>query len=129
MNAQVEFDQALINELARCRKWIEAALEYSGGTHDFGDVASAITMGTMQLWPNKDGCAVTEVLVYPRKKVLHVFLAGGKMSAILDMQDSAAEWGRQQGCTAMTIAGRRGWERVLGKIGYKHQFTTLGLEI
>jgi len=26
-------------ELQRCRPWIEAALEYSGVTHDFIDVA------------------------------------------------------------------------------------------
>jgi len=28
-----------VNELERCRPWIEAALEYSGGTHEFEDVA------------------------------------------------------------------------------------------
>jgi hypothetical protein len=129
MSAQPEFDQALVNELARCRKWIEAALKYSGGTHDFGDVASAIAMGKMQLWPNTNGCAVTEILVYPKKKVLHVFLAGGKMRDIVEMHYPAAEWGRQQGCTAMSIAGRKGWQRVLKKLGYDHQFTTLSVEI
>ena len=119
----------LVQELKRCQKWIEDALEYSGGTHEFMDIVNSVLSGHMQLWPNKNACAVTEIVVYPKKKILHVFLAGGKMSEILDMQNSAAEWGRQQGCTGMTIAGRRGWEKVLSKVGYKHQFTTLSLEI
>ena len=37
------------DEIARCRPWIEAALEYSGGTHDFIDVAEGLYKGTMQL--------------------------------------------------------------------------------
>jgi hypothetical protein len=58
-----------------------------------------------------------------------VFLAGGKMRDIVEMHHPAAEWGRQQGCTAMSIAGRKGWQRVLKKLGYDHQFTTLSVEI
>ena len=44
-------------ELERCRDWIEAALEYSGGTHDFIDVAEGIYKGTMQLWPTPRGAS------------------------------------------------------------------------
>jgi hypothetical protein len=116
-------------EIERCRYWIEEALAYSGGTHDFEHIVEALLNGHMQLWPNENACAVTEIVVYPKKKVLHVFLAGGKMSEILDMHPSAAEWGRMQGCTAMSIAGRPGWERVLKKLGYEFMHKTLGVEI
>ena len=44
-------------ELERCKPWIEAALEYSGGTHDWIDVCEGIYKGTMQLWPAKDSVA------------------------------------------------------------------------
>ena len=54
--------------------WIEAALEYSGGTHVYQDIVDAIGEGRMQLWLGERGCAVTEIVVFPRKKVLHVFL-------------------------------------------------------
>ena len=83
----------------------------------------------MQLWSGPDSCAVTEIVVYPSKKVLHVFLAGGRMEGITDMQLSAEEWGKSQGCSAMTIAGRKGWSRVLADHGYKEQFVTLAKEI
>ncbi len=51
-------------------------MEYSGGTHDFIDVAEGIYKGTMQLWPTPKGCIVTEIVVYPRKRMLNVFLGG-----------------------------------------------------
>ena len=114
-----------MTELERCRPWIEAALEYSGGTHTFDDVVDGITSGRMQLWPAPRGCATTEIVLYPRKKVLHVFLAGGDMDQILDMIDSAAAWGRTQDCTALTLAGRLGWQRVLDKHGFTPVLVTM----
>lgn len=112
-------------ELLRCRQWIEDALEYSGGTHSFEDVVQGIVSGRMQLWPDLRGCAVTEIVLYPKKSVLHVFLAGGEMQTIINMIDSAITWGKAQGCTSMTLAGRHGWSRVLAKYGYKPVMTVL----
>ena len=114
-----------VEELVRCRPWIEAALEYSGGTHDFEDVVQSLIDGRMQLWPAPRGCAVTELVVYPKTKALHVFLAGGEMDQIIEMIDSATEWGKTQGCSSMTIAGRHGWQRVLAEHGYKPVMTVL----
>jgi hypothetical protein len=118
-----------VSILEHCRKWIEDALEYSGGTHTFEDVTQSILSGRMQLWPAERACAVTEIVVYPKKRVLHVFLAGGEMGQIIDMVSSANAWGKAQGCTSMTIAGRKGWERVLAKHGYKPVMTVLEREI
>ena len=119
----------VVQELVRCKEWIEGALQYSGGTHTFEDVFHGVLEGKFQLWPNDEACAVTEIVVYPRRKVLHVFLAGGNMDKIVDMQKSAEEWGKAEGCTAMTIAGRKGWSRVLADHGYREQFVTLAKEL
>lgn len=100
------------------RALIERALAYSGGTHTFEDVAELIVSGKAQLWPAQRGVAVTEIVEYPRKRVLHVFLAAGDMDQLLDMIDAAADWGRSQGATAMTMSGRMGWLRVLDKHGF-----------
>ena len=116
-------------ELMRCRPWIEAALGYSGGTHDFRDVVDGVLSGKLQLWAGEKGCAVTEIIVYPKRKVLHTFLAGGEMDQILDFQESAAEFGRMNGCTKMTIAGRKGWTRVLKAHDWEETFVVMGKEI
>ena len=65
------------DELLKCRGWIQSALEKGGDTHDFVDIVDKVMSGHMQLWSGANGCAVTEILVYPNKKILHVFLAGG----------------------------------------------------
>lgn len=106
-------------ELERCRDWIEAALEYSGGTHDFIDVAEGIYKGSMQLWPTPRGCIVTEIVVYPRKKVLNVFLGGGELDQILEMHEDVVAWAKAQDCKALTMHGRFGWKKPLAEYGCK----------
>lgn len=115
---------SLANELIRCRPWIEAALDYSR-THDFGDVVQGCFAGEMQLWPAPDGCLVTQVSTFPKRKLLQVFLAGGDMDAVLALADQAEEWGRAQGCDAMMMMGRMGWQRVLTKRGWDAAFVTM----
>lgn len=121
--------EELDQELERCRGWIEAALEYSGGTHDFDDIVRMVKIGNLQFWPASDACAITEIIEYPKKKVLHIFLAGGNMETIVDMNESAEYFAKLNGCTGMSIAGRKGWSKVLGKKGYKEAFTALGKDI
>ena len=111
------------------RPHIEAALEYSGGTHEFEDVKQAILEGRMQLWPAPNSCAVTEIAEYARKKVINVFLAAGEMDEVLAGFDSVAEWARRQGCHSMTISGRKGWTRVLDKSGFKPLFVVMEKEL
>jgi hypothetical protein len=114
MNAHTQID-----ELTRCRPWIEAALEYSGDTHSFDDVAEALASGKMQLWPAPKGCIVTEIVVYPRKKVLNVFLGAGELDQLMDMHKDVIAWSKAQGCVAVTITGRHGWKKPLTKHGWK----------
>ncbi len=119
----------LEEELIRCRKWIQSALNKGGNTHEFKDIVDGIISGNMQLWLGANGCAITEIVVYPNKKVLHVFLAGGDkglgIEQITDMHDDAIEFGKQQGCVGMTVTGRKGWKKVLQSRGWSEQFTTL----
>lgn len=119
----------VIMELERCQEWIESALAYSGGTHEFKDIVDGVLSGKMQLWAGDEGCAVTEIVVYPKRKVLNVFLAAGKMDQVLDFEDSAIEFAKANGCNAMSLAGRKGWARVHRDRGWKEQFVTLIKEI
>ena len=119
----------ITEELMRGKAWIESALKKGGETHNFKDIVDGVLSGHMQLWMGANGCAVTEIVVYPNKKVLHVFLAGGDqgqgIEQITDMHDDAMAWGKQQGCDGMTVAGRKGWKKVLQSRGWSEQFTTL----
>jgi len=120
-------------ELMKCREWIQSALDKGGDTHDFKDIVDGVISGHMQLWSGASGCAVTEILVYPNKKILHVFLAGGKMGhgidQIIDMHDSAVEFAKRNDCQGMTVSGRAGWKKILASRGWKQQFVTLAKEL
>ena len=107
--------------IENCREWIEAALEYSGGTHDFIHVVEGIKAGTMQLWPTPRGCIVSEIVVYPLKKHLNIFLGGGELDQILDMDNDVKNWAKQHGCTAATMSGRMGWKKPLAPLDWKLQ--------
>ena len=115
----------VVNVIEANRHHIEAALAYGGATHTFDDVQEGILSGRMQIWPAPRGVAITEIIQYPRKKVIHCFLAGGEMDQILDMIDSAVAWGKTQGCESLTLSGRLGWDRVLRPYGFKPVLVTM----
>lgn len=50
------------------------------------------------------------------------------MSQIIDFEESALEFGRMNGCTTMTLAGRKGWTKVLDKYGWKESFVVMSKE-
>lgn len=111
--------------LEDARKYLEPALSYSGGTHEWQDIVEGVASRRMQLWQNERAAAITEMINYPQKRVLNVFLAGGEMGQLMEMLESAKEWGRMEGCTAISMTGRKGWLKVLDKQGWEPQFVTM----
>lgn len=118
-----------MNDLEIAEPLLKKALAYNGGTHSWQDVVDALIEGKMQLWVCDDSAAVTEILAYPQKKVLHVFLAGGKMSTLIGMVDKAKRWGKLQKCASMTISGRLGWSKVLSKQGWKSKMIVMEKDV
>jgi hypothetical protein len=116
-------------EWARCRHWIEAAIEHSSGIISIEDVEAGIAAGNMQFWPGQRSAAVTEIAVYPRTKHLLVVLAGGDMEEIISMIPSFKFFGKAHGCEKLVEAGRAGWERVLKGRGWKRECVVLSTPI
>jgi hypothetical protein len=117
-------------DLERLRHHVEAALEYSGGTHGIEDIAEGLKTGRFQLWPAKNSVIVTEIIVYPRLKNLHFFLAGGDLDELRLMQPLVESWGKSMGCTRVSLAGRKGWEKTFLKDrGYKPKWFVLSKDL
>ena len=116
--------------LERLRHHVEAALEYSGGTHNFEDIIEMVQKQQLQLWPAKDSVVLTEIIVYPRLKNLHYFLAGGDLDELSRMRPLIESWGKSIGFTRVTLAGRRGWAKTFLKDeGYSPQWTVMAKEL
>jgi hypothetical protein len=118
------------SEFDRCSKWLEAALEYSGGTHGIEDIAEGVREGRFQFWPSPRAAAITEIIVYPRLKALNWFLAGGDLDDLKAMRPFVELWAKQQGCSRSTFSGRRGWERTFIKDeGYAPKWFVVSKEL
>jgi hypothetical protein len=116
--------------LERLRHHVEAALEYSGGTHHFADVRKMVEQNKLQVWPATESIVLTEIIVYPRLKNLHYFLAGGDLDELSRMRPMIESWGKSIGCTRVSLAGRRGWAKTFLKDeGYSPQWTVLAKEL
>lgn len=119
-----------LTEFMRLSSGIEAALEYSGGTHTLRDVLEALTKDVLQFWPGRNSFLITELEQYPRKKNCHIFLAGGNLTELEEMLPKVEDWAREQGCSAMTLTGRKGWTRsFLPGAGYEVKWTVMGKEL
>lgn len=97
--------------LERFRPHIEAALSYAGESHRYEDVAEMVSAGRAMFWPGPDSVIITETIEHPRSRVLHFFLAGGRLPELRAMTPLILDWGRSQGCTHASLLGRRGWQR------------------
>lgn len=117
-------------QFRRLQPHIEAALEYSQGTHTADDVLEQISTGELQLWPGQDSVVITQIITYPRKKVLHIFLAGGNQKELKEMDPYVVQWAKDQGCTALTFTGRLGWARSeMRDIGFELTHVMMSKEI
>jgi len=92
------------------------ALEYGNGTHSLEDVAMALDKDEMQFWPGINTAIVTEIITYPNQKSIHVFLAAGDINEVIRILPFVEKHGKLEGCTHMTMTGRKGWEKVMSKI-------------
>lgn len=110
----------LSDEEKRAR--FEASLRYGGGTHSVEDVLAMVRDGRAQFWPRDgsgDGNIVTELVQYPRFKAINFWLISGCLHDCLALEDEVLEFGRAEGCTVATAAGRRGWGRVAAPTGWR----------
>lgn len=106
---------------------LKKALDLNHGRYHMDDVYNGLLKGTYQLWiiyknyGNVLAAVVTEVVTYPRKKSLLVFLAGGQehtlwVGPLLETLKSCA---KALGCDFVESFARIGWQKSLQKLGIK----------
>jgi len=103
-------------------------------TYTIKDILYGLSNDTMQLfisWNNNkiESAVVTEIAQYPQAKVLRYFLAGGtNLENWLErIQEKIEKFAKQNECTHLEVAGRKGWVRKLK--GYQMKAIILSKEI
>lgn len=127
----------LPNVLSLVYPKIEAATAYSVGKYTGTDVLRSIAAGTMQLWcafdedkENIQGIAITEIAVYPQRKVCRFLCATGEdLADWIDLIDGMEVWATNIGCDGFQAECRPGWEKLLRARGYTKSHVILNKEI
>ena len=120
---------------SECAPLLRRAIEYANGEFDIDDVLGWLKNRDMQLWVAIDDKIVmactTEVLDYPKKRVLRAILVGGDgmRDWIGDLDRALAEYAKQIGAKSIEAVGRKGWIRALGAHGWKENQVILSKEI
>lgn len=119
----------VLTEFGRCKGWLEPALRHGGNTHALKDILLGILRGSYQLWPAENSVVVTEILEYPRRRVINYFLAGGNLKELREMRESVEAWAIANGCDGAILTGRKGWVRsFLSDAGYDGEHVTMTKE-
>ena len=121
---------AVVSEFIRCAPWIKAALKHAGGTHNLEDILEGVLKRNYQMWPGVESVVITEIAVFPRKKVLILFLAGGDYEELRKMLPDLELFGKAEGCSSVSLTGRKGWLRsFLPAEGYEHSAQLMTKEL
>lgn len=113
------------------RPGLEKALKYDHGGASFDEVKEAILAEDMQLWvnPERTYVMVTEIVNYPGKRVVNVFLTSGSIDDIKAVFPQLQEMARAVGAQGIECSGRRGWIRALSGLGFREVSTIAYVEV
>ena len=115
---------------------IEAALKYSEGEVIPEDLVQPIKTGKMQLWVAMSGgviaAMITEIVVYPRKRVLRVITIAGKdgrgMSRWYGFLPLVEGFALSNNCSSLEAWTRKGMAKKLTDWEHKYMVITKDLK-
>jgi len=74
----------------------------------------------VRLFENKDGVIIAEITQYPQWRAVNFWQIFGSLPDCLELDGPVSDWGRENGCTVATAAGRKGWGRVSAPLGWRY---------
>ncbi len=108
---------------------IRPAIEYVDSGFSEADILGKIIVSDMQLWvvDSYRAAAVTQIVVYPQHKTCLVVALGGEGMAewFDELMGTIESWAAGMGCKYVEEYGRKGWEKVGAKRGYKPIYTVM----
>ena len=102
----------MISDWIACREHLLPAIDSLHGTHTEEDIVFMILAGKLRLWRGVECAFITEIVQFPRMKVMNTFLVGGDLTEILSMKPLLEKAAKEAGCARCVITGRKGWERI-----------------
>ncbi len=99
---------------------LSTVTQHAEGEMEPADYLESLTHGDMQLWIAIEEkeiiiAMVTQIIPYPRKKVLRVIAIAGErfIEAHKRFNDIVETFAVNVGCSSMELWGRKGWKKML----------------
>lgn len=89
---------------------LQRAFAEMGHTHDLEDIVALVREGAMQSFVVRDTWAVTQILDFPKKRVLEVVLIVGNLDAVEEVFEQVFAFAKEQACDFVRAFGRGGWK-------------------
>jgi hypothetical protein len=112
-----------MNEVLYHRK-LERALDFQGGLYSLNDILERIADGRMQTWVENNSWAVTQISVYPQKRLLEIVAAVGDLDDCRILHDRILAFGKEMGVDLVAAYGRLGWAREAEQHGWTVKSTS-----
>ena len=99
---------------------LKPAIDLNNGLYESEDILRSLVSGEYHLFTADKSALVTSLQSFPRKSVLHVFLAGGDLLELEELYKEVEQFAHYMNCSAITLLGRFGWKKsFLTKYGMK----------
>ena len=117
------------SELKSCKKYLSRVFK-KFDTYNWQDVVEHVRQGRWFLLALPNSALLIEFLEYPRKRVLYVLAAGGKLEEILKTESDVISIAKAKDCSSIEVRGRLGFEKVAKKYkGWEKQYTVISKEL
>ena len=116
-------------ELKRCKRFLLPVFK-KFGTYNWSDVVENVKQGRWFLLALPNSALLIEFLQYPKKRVLYVLAAGGKLEEILKTENDVISIAKEMNCSSIEVRGRLGFEKIAKQFkGLKKQYTVISKEL
>lgn len=94
------------------------ALARQGGLFSLNDILERIANGTMQSWVEKNSWAVTQISIFPRRRILEIVAVVGDLGDCRILHDEIIKFADKMGVDLVAAYGRLGWLKDARKNGW-----------
>jgi hypothetical protein len=116
----VPLEQAVVYRMKLAK-----ALARAGDLYSLEDILERIADGRMQAHVSRETIAVTEISVYPLRRVVTIILLAGDLEDGEDLHEQVFDFARKMECDAVVAQGRVGWARLAKSHGWKTVSTNM----
>ena len=114
-----------LEQAAVYRMKLAKALERAGGLYELPDILERIADGRMQAHVSRETIAVTEISVYPLRRVVTIILLAGDLEDGENLHEQVLNFARTMEVDAIIAQGRVGWARLAKSHGWKTVSTNM----